>query len=171
MFDLEHAKVAFGQVVGERNTEVDRERENALLVVFHTEEKVLGLGSFGASPALWSRVGKGIFGPPLSDQLIVAGTQEGELFGGKSGLALAVNRGGGEGVFEKESEGTGPGLPQHLLHEDEFPAEMGVAQTMRDVVGEVGGPAVVNEAPPKAGKEVEFGEGDSAPVRMDSVTW
>ena len=62
-------------------------------------------------------------------------------------------------------------MPQHLLHEDEFPAEMGVAQTMGDVVGEVGTPAVVNETPPKAGKEIELGEGDSAPVRMDSVTW
>ena len=169
LLDLEHAKVAFGQVVGEGDTEVDHEGEDALLVEFQPGEKVLGLGFLGPSPAFRTGFGTGIFRPSPGDQIVVAGLQEDEFFGGENGLALPVTIGGGEDVLEKESEGTGPGLPQHLLHEHEFPTEMGVAQTMGDVEGEVGSPAVVNEPPPEAGEEVELGEGDSSPVRMDPV--
>ena len=169
LLDLEHAKVAFGQVVGEGDTEIDHEGKDAFLVELQPGKKVLDLGFLGPSPALRSGFGKGIFRPFSGDQFVVAGLQEDEFFGGENGLALPVTIGGGEDILEKESEGTGPGLPQHLLHEHEFPTEMGVAQTMGDVEGKVRGPAVVKETSPEAGEKVEFGKGDSSPVRMDPV--
>lgn len=121
------------------------------------------------SPALLTGFGKGIVGPSPDDQFVVADLQEDEFIEGENGLALPAERGGREGLFTKESKGTGPGVLAPLFHEDEFPAERGVIEAMGDVEGEGGTPAVVNETPPKAGAEVERGESESAPVRMDSI--
>jgi len=138
-------------------------------VVLQSRQEILGFGLLGASALPGSPWAGGVCRPSLLEDGAIASQPGSQLGRGQRGVKSRVVRDGLAHGEQQLAHVSRPSLVKLLLDKDEFAQKMGIAQTVLTVEVEIGGPAVMDEAAPEAGEDVEVLQGCCAAVAVDAV--
>ena len=159
LLDLAHAQVALGTVVGERHVGELGKEQDSILIVLESLPEVMGVGfRHPAAAALRARGKRRELLGALGEDSAVALAQALVLHLGQL-LAFAFSHLGTR-LLEQALEVVRPRVAVGLDDEGELAQQVGATQAMAAVgVGQVGGPAVVDEAAAIAGDDVDRRDG------------
>ena len=154
---LAHAKVPLGTIVREGNVRVSGEEQHGALVLLQTLPEIMGIGFGDSTPFAILLLRDGRQFPLAAGEDVAVVLLQGVVLARGEPFAFALGD-AGAGLLQQPLHVLRPGVAVRLEDEGQLAQQVRPTESMAAVlIGEVGGPAVVDDHPSVAGDDADGG--------------